>query len=405
MDLEKRLYEALAAHKTGSGASRLDLFRKPPVGSIRETELGPIWMVETVYDEGYLHGKIELSSRIPKSAVGYLDQRINPDHIDLPQVAVIDTETTGLAGGTGTYPFILGIGFFLDRQFVVRQYILRDFCEEPSQLRAFSDDLRNTSWLLTYNGKTFDIPLLRTRYRINRMPIPFADFAHIDMVHPCRRLYRRHFHSFQLSNLEAHVVGYERVDDVPSHLIPYIYFDYLQTRDDNLLLPILNHNRDDIVSLYMLSLATAGRIELALDGGCQDDLFLMALARISFDKKDYERTKFLVQSIKSDFAPRDIADEALFLRSVLAKRIRNWSEANDIWREMLGSGKFGCHPYIELAKHFEHRDKDPKSALEMTDAALRLLEFERAISSSTALNNLQAALKRRYRRLINKIRK
>jgi hypothetical protein len=402
MDLEKRLYEALKHHKTNSVTTKPDLFKEPSVGNIRDTELGPLWCLETVYDEGYLHGRIELSKTIPRSAMEFFDSSGAKCNIDFNQIAVIDTETTGLAGGTGTYPFIAGIGFWSDSSFIVRQYILRDFCEEPAQLMALSDDLRNTSCLLTYNGKSFDIPLLRTRYRINRLAIPFAGYPHIDMVHPCRRIYKNHFESFNLSLLEAMIVGFERVDDVPSHLIPGIYFDYLQNRDDNLLIPILNHNRDDIVSLYLLAQETARRIDLALSGVCEDDRLLLSLGQILYRSKEYQRSRTLLDSIKSQFAPEEIADESILYKSLLAKKAKDWESAQDIWDDMMGSGRFGCYPYIEQAKHLEHRQKNPEAALDLTKAALRLLEFEREFSSDISYANILSSLKRRQSRLIRK---
>ncbi len=187
MDLEKRLYEALKLHKTNPRAPRPDLFKEPSVGILRQTEHGPIWMVETSYDIGYLHGRVELSDTIDRTALEIIDPICADQQFDFHKIAVIDTETTGLAGGTGTYPFIIGIGFWTENKFVVRQYILRDFFEEPAQLDAFTADLSSCSCILTYNGKTFDMPLLRTRYRINRISIPFNDHIHLDLVHPCRR--------------------------------------------------------------------------------------------------------------------------------------------------------------------------------------------------------------------------
>ncbi len=287
---------------------------------------------------------------------------------------------------------------------MVRQYILRDFSEEPAQLAAFAKDMEDLSALLTYNGKSFDIPLLKTRFRINRLPIPFTRYPHIDLVHPCRRLFKRHFDSFNLATLEAMIVGFERVDDVPSHLIPYIYFDFLQNRNQELLLPILNHNRDDIVSLYLLAQETARRIELAQNGGCEDDQFLLSLSRISFNNRRYQEARSFIEKIKIDFSPDGIAEETLLLKSVLAKKEREWDQAQDIWRAMLGSGKFGCYPYIELAKHQEHRQKDIKAALQMTEKALKLIEFEREISTEAAYENILAALVRRRRRLIRKLK-
>ena len=419
MDLEKRLYEALIKHIENPRAPKPDVFRLPPVGTVRTTSHGPIWMVETAYDEGYLHGRVELGTDLSNSILKIIEPPLFECKYEFKNAAVIDTETTGLAGGTGTYPFIIGIGFWnnrmrqdgssrhpgASRQFIVRQYILRDFSEEPAQLSAFVDDLLKTSCILTYNGKTFDIPLLRTRFRINRMEIPFENHSHLDFVHPCRRIYRRHFDSFNLSLLEEKVLGFERVDDVPGHLIPRIYFDYLQNRNDELLLPILNHNRNDIISLYLLVQETWRRIDLALSEACDDDSLLLSLGHIFFKARDYERAKNLLSGIKPRFAPHEILDESILLQSHAAKKTRDWDSAIEIWNRMLKMGKFGCYPYVELAKHCEHRLKDYKAALNHTNMAMRYIDFEREFITPAAYKILLESLKTRRRRLLKRIDK
>jgi uncharacterized protein len=403
MDLEKRLYEALRQVSANPKAPRPDLFKVPPEGSVRQTDQGSIWMIETFFDEGYLHGRVELCSQMPKSPLEILDPFCYRGGFRFDKVAVIDTETTGLAGGTGTYPFIIGIGFWKEKQFVVRQYILRDFFEEPAQLSAFTSDLSGTTSILTYNGKTFDMPLLRTRFHINRMEIPFTDHIHLDFIHPCRRLFRRHFDSLNLTNLEEKVVGFDREDDVPSHLIPRIYFDYLQNRDESLLLPILNHNRNDIVSLYVLAQETFRRVELALERTYEDDLLFLSLGRILFKSGQWRRSRELVSCVRPQFAGREIADETLRLHSRAASKMKDWDEALKIWNKMLRSGRFGCYPHIELAKHHEHRLKDHQRALDYTNIALRIMEFEREYVSASTFQKTLAGLKKRQRRLMEKI--
>ncbi len=405
MDLEKRLYEALRQAKANPKAQKPDLFKIPPEGSVRQTDYGPIWMIETLFDEGYLHGQVELRSQVPSSSLEILDPFCYRGGFGFDKAAVIDTETTGLAGGTGTYPFIIGIGFWADKQFVVRQYILRDFSEEPAQLSAFASDLAGTTSILTYNGKTFDMPLLRTRFRINRMEIPFGDHHHLDFIHPCRRLYKRHFDSLNLTNLEAKIVGFEREDDVPGHLIPRIYFDYLQNRDETILLPILNHNRNDIVSLYMLAQETLRRVELALEHSYEDDLLFLSLGRILFKTGQWQRSRELFSCIKPQFSSRDIADESLRLHSRAASKMKDWGEALKIWNKMLRSGRFGCYPHIELAKYHEHRLKDHQKALDYTNLALRIIEFDREYVSESSFQNTLIGLKKRQRRLMEKIEK
>jgi uncharacterized protein YprB with RNaseH-like and TPR domain len=405
MDLEKRLYEALKKYKAVPQSTKPDLYKDPPIGTIRDTDLGPVWMVETVYEEGYLHGRTELSRTVAEKAFDFFGIDNPRQSIDFTKTAVIDTETTGLAGGTGTYPFIIGIGFWRKNKFVVRQYILRDFSEEPAQLQAFTEDLNENSSLLTYNGKSFDIPLLRTRYRINRLQVPFIDYPHIDLLHPCRRIYKNHFDTFNLTFLEAMILGFERTDDVPSYLIPKIYFDFLQNRDDDLLIPILYHNRDDIISLYMLARETARRIDLALCGASNDDNMFLSLAKIMFVSRDYDSAEKILGFIKSDFAESRINEDAMMMKAIAAKRVRDWDKAQTTWRQMIDCGRFGIFPHIELAKHLEHRIKDLDSALALTDSAMRIMEFEREFISFADYKSSLGELRHRRKRLVKKINK
>ena len=359
-------------------------------------------MVETAYDVGYLHGRVELQSDFSAETLRILDRGCFEGGFSFSKAAVVDTETTGLAGGTGTYPFIIGVGRWIAEQFVVRQYILRDFFEEPAQLEAFSADLEHSNSILTYNGKTFDLPLLRTRFRINRMEIPFLEHQHLDFMHPCRRLYKRHFDALNLINLEEKLLGYERTEDVPSHLIPRIYFDYLQHRDDNVLLPILNHNRDDIVSLYILAQETMRRIELALSCSSEDDLFLLALAQIFFKVGDISKVSEILSFIKPQYASKELVDQYLMLRSQAAKKTGDWEMATGIWAQMQKTGRFSHYPHEELAKHYEHRVKETKAALQHTNLALRTMEFERQFIPDARYKCVTESLRRRQARLMKK---
>jgi hypothetical protein len=402
MDLERRLYEALRRHLDNPHSSKPDLFKIPSTGSVRETRHGPIWMVETSYDLGYLHGRVELARNISPETLEILDPFCFREGFDFHQSAVIDTETTGLAGGTGTYPFIIGIGKWIGERFVVRQYILRDFVEEPAQLAAFTQDLDGTGSILTYNGKTFDLPLLRTRFRMNKMEMPFANHIHLDFMHPCRRLYKKHFPQLKLTILEARLLGFERTEDVPAHLIPRIYFDYLQHRDDNVLLPILNHNRDDIIGLYLLAQETIRRVELAIANSCDDDLLLLALGQIYFRNGDMQRTIELLSSVKPQCASNETIDEYFLLRCRAAKKLKDWETAASLWTQMQKTGRFGHYPHVELAKHYEHRTKDAKTALQLTNLALRSIEFEREFVSSARYKGVMESLRRRQARLLKK---
>ena len=234
------------------------------------------------------------------------------------------------------------------------------------------------------------------------MEMPFANHVHLDFMHSCRKLYKRHFPNLNLTFLEEKLLGFERSEDVPRHLIPRIYFDYLQHRDDNVLLPILNHNRDDIVGLYLLAQETLHRVDLALANACQDDLLLLALGHIYYRSGNTQRTLDLLSNVKPQFASDEAINEFYLLRCRAAKKLRDWEIATSIWEQMLKIGRFGHYPHVELAKHYEHRLMDLKTALKLTNLALRTMEFERQFISDARYRSLTESLRRRQSRLLRK---
>ncbi|HOT12051.1 MAG TPA: ribonuclease H-like domain-containing protein, partial [Polyangiaceae bacterium] len=172
--------------------------------------------------------------------------------IDIQRVLYLDTETTGLAGGTGTLPFLVGMGSFSQQgAFVVEQLLLRAPGEEYPLLRRLLDNLQRASAIVTFNGKTFDLPLLRTRLVMNRLP-PMPALPHLDLLHVARRIHKTRIGSCHLGAVESRVLGFERVGDVPSDQIAGRYFHFLRTGDEEGLVDVVSHNVWDIVSMAAL---------------------------------------------------------------------------------------------------------------------------------------------------------
>ena len=172
---------------------------------------------------------------------------------DPRRVAYLDTETTGLAGGSGTYAFLIGVGAMTEAGFELRHFFMRDYSEESSQLAALFEHLQQFDVLVTYNGRTYDQPLLETRYRMSRMTPPFARMEHFDLLYGARRLYKLAFDSCRLVELESQILGVERIDDVPGSMIPYLYFEFLRTRSAHRMRGIFEHNSFDILTLACLT--------------------------------------------------------------------------------------------------------------------------------------------------------
>jgi len=379
-----------------SGSKKIHTLRPPQVGSLRQTPHGELWIVDWTYSCGHRHGghPLEKCEKIHP----ILDFKLADFNPGL--ATVIDTETTGLAGGTGTYAFIIGVGYWHDHDFTVRQYMMRDFNEEPAQLYAFAEDF--TGSIITFNGKCFDLPLIANRYRLHRFESPFGNAAHLDMLFPCRRIWKRHLSSFKLAALEREILGFARVDDIPANLIPALFFDYLQNRDEKSLYPILHHNRDDIISLYQLTAVASQILERACENGTNDDDLLLSLAEIYYGYRSYERALSLLQKVNVQFANKPTVRRAAHLQAIALKRLGFWDKAihaflaaHEIDREV--------ESLIESAKLLEHKKKDPRQALQMVHKAENLIEFESF--GENAPSALIAELTHRKRRLLKKISK
>ena len=195
-----------------------------------ETAFGNHFECERLWPSHKRHGSVEISDlfNLPQDHLAGLADEGFPV-CDVGRWAFLDTETTGLAGGSGTYAFLVGVGRITEDGFRVKQFFMRDFSEEASLLDALAQHLADFDVLVTYNGRAYDQPLLETRYRMSRARPPFASLAHLDLLFGARRLWKLRYESCRLVELENQILGVERVGDVPGALIPYVYFEYVRT--------------------------------------------------------------------------------------------------------------------------------------------------------------------------------
>jgi uncharacterized protein YprB with RNaseH-like and TPR domain len=393
MDLDSKINIYLNSVKSES-TQKNNTKNQPLIGYIRNTPYGETWVVDWIYQPGQTHGRFPI--RKTEQINRFLD-------ITLPQfnpslATVLDTETTGLAGGTGTYAFIIGIGFWRGDDFIVRQYLMRDFNEEPAQLFAFAKDF--TGSIITFNGKCFDIPLLKNRFKLHKFEQAFPESNHLDMLFPCRRIWKRHLDSFKLSIIERDILGFARVNDVPSHLIPSLFFDYLQSRDETILHPILHHNRDDILSLYQLTIAAGDLINRVFDIGCNDDDLILSLAEILFNQCQYRETVNLLNKVNRQFAAKQTLNRAFQVKATALKKLNQWDEAIEAFLDSQRTDD-QIIALIESAKLYEHKKKQPRLALEMVNRAESFLEF--AEVTGVDIRKIRADITHRKNRLIKKI--
>lgn len=290
-------------------------------------------------------------------------------------VVYLDTETTGLAGGTGTCAFLIGIGTAEGMGFRVRQFFLRDFTEEKAALTALAEALKPYQLLVTFNGKTFDLPLLETRYTLARVRSPFGRLVHFDLLHPARRLWKLRLVSCDLKNLERELLGIARNGDVPGSEIPQIYFDYLRTGAAKGLQPVFFHNALDIMTLAGLTVQAAESVSRASQNEASDSRDLFSLSRILQRAGVSDLAVATCQRALSLGLPDTVEPQALWHLAAQHKRERRHLQAAELWMEIVRRrSRFVAEAYEELAIHHEHRLQETEKALEFTEAALEYLQ-------------------------------
>jgi uncharacterized protein YprB with RNaseH-like and TPR domain len=355
-------------------------------GEFHATPRGDVFIVEQSFTPDYRHGIAPIASQFSLSLISQWAADPRLAELPLSRFAFLDTETSGLAGGTGTYAFMVGIGRFVDEQFVLRQFFMRDPSEEPAMLEAISQFLAPARALVTFNGKGFDAPLLATRYRLNQIPIPFENYAHLDLLPLARRLWRDRLESRALKFLEQHVLEMTRSsEEVPGIVIPWLYFDYLRTGDARPLAGVFYHNAMDVVAMAALLAHINEAVEHPYEGLVEHGLDFIALGKLFEDLGHWEEAARLFEhGLELDLTEADFT-VAVRRLSILQKRRGDFDEALRLWERAAANGHIYAH--IEMAKYYEHKRRDPQTALQWTRSALEHVESD----------NLQAYMRKYWR--------
>jgi len=339
----------------------------------------------------------------------------------------LDTETTGLATGPGTVAFLVGVGTWVGDRFEQVQLLLPDHAEEPALLDALADAIPADAWLVTYNGRGFDWPLLVARYRMSRRPPP-VHAGHLDLLPFVRRIFRHRLTDARLRTVEAELLGVERGRDVEGWEIPGRYLDFLRGGPAAPLAEVVRHNHEDVRSLARLlahavarfgdpgerrfapvgDLAGLGRAYRRL-GQTEDALacFDLALeARVRPARLVRSWTAILTTRADEPGPAatpgRDDRDTLLVDRARLLRRLGRHDEALEAWLDLgRGGGRWAGVGWIEVAKILEHRRRDPAAALEACGRATRIVERARLIGQRLPL--LETDLARRRRRLDRRV--
>ena len=285
----------------------------------------------------------------------------------------LDTETTGLAGGSGTYAFLIGVGRIAKDGFRIRQFFMREFCEEASLLSALNQHLKEFEVMVTYNGRTFDQPLLETRFRMVRQRHPFSALPHLDLLHGARRLWKLRFESCRLVDLENQILGIERQGDLPGELIPYFYFDYLRTHEILRLVPIFHHNAIDILTLACLTAIVPLAFHPPAQAQFSHGAEMVGLARWWRQADQPENALALFRQAVDRGLPDDLMFRTLWDMALLEKKLGREHAALPLFTELAAvRNAWRGAALAELAKYYEHRERNYAMALEMTLSALDL---------------------------------
>jgi len=361
---------------------------------------------EEVFPSGYRHGDVLLDDlhRFDGRIFRFLGEGC--EAFDPREAVFLDTETTGLAGGAGTYAFLVGIGFFDDRGFVVKQFLMPELAEEKDMLTLLADELRPFRSMVTFNGRTFDLPLLQTRYIMKGMKVDWGWDPHLDLLPISRRLWRGHFESCRLGCLEEEVLGFFRGEDIPGYAIPPLYVRFLREQRLSLLEPVLTHNRWDIASLAALAVSICGIVESGEELSLEEGVDFESAARVFASADEGELS---LECYREAFT-RELPEErrlatGLALGQSLKSRGR-LEEAAKTWAALRGDFPRDRKCRIELAKYLEHREKDYGAALECAAEALKIVRREcLSRGSGPAPHLLEDECERRVERLGEKLRR
>ena len=344
-------------------------------GEVVENEHGKHFQTEKLYDHFKRYGSVDVGSLIelPHDLLGAISNG-EVESAKPEEWAFLDTETTGLAGGSGTYAFLIGVGHITPAGFRVRQFFMRDYGEESSQLAAVTKFLEPFKVLVTYNGRSFDQPLLETRYRMTRQKPPFARLQHLDLLYGARRLWKLRFDSCRLVELENQVLGIERQGDLPGEMIPYVYFEYLRTKEAHRVVPILHHNVMDIATLACLTSIVPWAFHGPSSFGArfQHGTEMLGLARWLRKAGEWEQAAALFRQSIDRGLKDALLWPAMWDLAQAEKKVGREAGAVAVFTDLAASpNPYRVEAYEELAKYFEHKERNPSMALEMTRSAMK----------------------------------
>lgn len=319
---------------------------------------------------------------------------------DLHRCLFLDTETTGLSGGAGTVAFLVGLGYVENETFVVEQYLMRDYSDEADMLDQIARRMENFDAVCTFNGNNFDLPLLATRFTMCRMREKWRELEPLDLLYPARRTWKMRIGSCRLSRIEELILGQGRTEDIPGSEVPQRYFDYLRTGDMRLLEDIIAHNRQDIATLGTLLAHLCELYAHPEKETRRADVFSMGKALEKQGELMPARELYRVAAIPapagsiSALGNNAIAAQAAWRMYLLARKNRDTEAMRMILEQMALRRQLREKIYVELAKLYEHRYKNPRRALRYADLAASYIPPAEMEALERRRNRLKMKLQR-----------
>jgi len=350
--------------------------KDPSIGDITggyslETIHGAAFVIDTLTKDIENTASLINESNILSGLAKWINNP-NINELRYDQLGYVDIETTGLSGGSGTLAFLVGCGRFEGDSFLVRQFFLDDPAEELAQLTAFEEFISPCRALVTFNGKSFDAPIINSRFTLHGWRSPLYELIHIDLLHLARRLWPHRIPSRTLGNLEVQILNTSRTEeDIPGWMIPQIYMDYLYTGNAYPLKRVFYHNYQDVFTLTKLFNHTSQLLYNPLSKVFEYGADLIALAKIFENMGDTNLAADLFfQGLDFELS-EEIMLEAIHRLSLIQKRRNNFQDAIDLWKR--ATHYHYLEAYIELAKYYEHHVQDYSSALYWTESAIEIV--------------------------------
>lgn len=373
-----------------------------------EIDAGACWLIRNRYPFHFVHGTVQLGNLCQNDAshIALLNKDPGLQAIPLQELVFIDTETTGLSGGIGTVAFLVGIGYFEGEQFVIDQFFMRDFNDEPAVLHSFLHSVERAQnrggAIVSFNGKSYDLPLLFNRAVFHRLLRSAVPVTHIDLLHSARRFWKKSLPDCKLGTLETSLLNIRRSGDVPGFMIPEIYFRFLRVQDPRPLLPVFYHNRMDILSLVgilhiMLQIYSFRTPEndVPVDWLAVGSVF----EEIGKYAEGLQFHQYLLEQ-KRELSERK---EILLRMARLHKKQQNYMAAIEYWQQTLSLAGFSVEPYEELAKVYEHRIGDLQRAKGYTTKALENVHLLQQLRNEGKYTEVKSGLLWRLNRIKRKL--